>query len=155
MDSDPKSDLQVPWSLRAQATTKMGVKTCWNWSYLAEPIESVPNRLNRLIKNLKLYQKIPWRIRNLKKNGAQFQAWMRENRLKQCKAFIKRGCHQATRWTGSQSVQPVEKSYEIITVDSLNKKESKKINSAQFRSRMGENRPKQGNVFIKWENDSK
>ena len=48
-----------------------------------------------------------------KTNCAQFLAWMRENQPKQCKAFIKRSCHQATCWTGSQPVHQIEKKSEI------------------------------------------
>ena len=52
-------------------------------------------------------------------------------------------------------VEPVEKFFEILTVNSPKNKESKKSNDAQYRARMRENRSKQGNTFIKQENDSK
>ena len=56
---------------------------------------------------------------------------------------------------GSQPVQLVEKNFEILIVDSLKNKISNKVNGTQFRAWMRENQPKQGNVFIKRDNDSK
>ena len=55
----------------------------------------------------------------------------------------------------SQLIQPVEKNSEILTVDSPKNKESKKSNETQFWAQMKENWSKQGNTFIKRENDSK
>ena len=90
-----------------------------------------------------------------KGNGAQFRARMRENRLKQCNVFIKRGWSCRTGWTGSQLVQPIEENSEILTENSPKNKESNKRNNAQFWARMRNNRLKQCKVFIKRENDSK
>ena len=70
---------------------------------------------------------------------------MRENRLKQCNVFIKRGC----------LAEPVElvvnwiNWFLTLPTDSSKNKESNKKNGAQFWARMRENRLKQCNVFIK------
>ena len=77
-----------------------------------------------------------------KKNGTQFWAQMRENRPKQCNVFIIRGYL-------AEPVQPIEKIYETLAVDSSKNKESKKKTDNQFWAQMRENRPKQSNVFIK------
>ena len=90
-----------------------------------------------------------------KGNGAQFRAQMRENQLKQCNVFIKRGWSCRIGWTGSQLVQLVEENSEILTADSPKNKKSNKRNNAQFWAQMRDNWLKQCNVIIKWENDSK
>ena len=57
-----------------------------------------------------------------KSNDTQLWARMRENQSKQGNAFIKQGWTCRTCWTGSQMIQPVNKNYEILTVDSQNNK---------------------------------
>ena len=66
--------------------TKKGNYSSWLTeaaSYGAEPVEPVPNRFNRLVKNPKLGQEVPkWLGKQKKRNGSQFRARMSENETK-------------------------------------------------------------------------
>ena len=65
--------------------------------------------------------------------------------------MLKLGLSSKTCWTGSQLVQLIEKNFETLPAYSSKNKECNKKNGTQFRARMRENRPKQCNVFIKWD----
>ena len=119
--------------------------TCWTGSQLVHPIEKKFETLLEYFSENK---------ESKKTNGTQFRAGMRENRPKQCKAFIKQDYHQATCWTGSQLVHPIEKKFKTLLEYSSENKESKKTNRTQFRSWMRENQPKQCNVFHRRPNPS-
>ena len=120
-------------------------RTGWTGSQLAQLFEKKYENLPKYFSENKESKKI---------NGTQFWARMRENRMKQCKAFIKQGCHQATCWTGSQLVHLIEKKFETLPEYFSENKESTKTNDTQFRARMRENRPKQCDVFHKRPNPS-
>ena len=79
----------MPCSLRAQTITKIGVKTYENGVDHAGTVGPIPDRFNRLRKNYKILTVDFQKNKESKKiNGAQFRARMRENRPKQCNAFI-------------------------------------------------------------------
>ena len=59
--------MELNYELGWWRTGRNNAKRLKNGAATKPPIELVPNQFIRLRKNLKLYQKIPWRIRNLKK----------------------------------------------------------------------------------------
>ena len=104
---------------------------------LVEPVESVPNQFNRLIKILKIYQKIPWRIRNPKKIRRSILSLDEGEPTETMQCVYKTELPSRTYWTSSQLVQSIEKNSETSPSDSSKNKESKKKKKTMLNSEPG------------------
>ena len=113
---------------------------------LVEPVESVPNQFNRLIKILKIYHNIPRRIRNpTKKKWRSIPSQDEGESVETMQCVYKTELPSRTYWTSSQLVQSIEKNSETLASDSSKNKESNKKTALNSEPRWG--RTDQNNVM--------